>query len=492
MTIAFTQIVERAVPEVQFEINLRGGGGLPDSQELKDIWIVAERVAAGTSAADEVRDTPFGSEGEAVTWFGEGSPGAHMASAVYNFRGSDGKDPMTPKSKVWGVALGPPAGMPVAATLAVTFAGNASAAGTFELLIGGHLVKVGIESGDTPTIAGDKLVTAFNALPRHKRPPFAAVNAVGAVTFTCSVAGAHGNTCGFSVLTSPDITMTCTAATPFPVNGTLYPTLTTALANALAQTTALIVTPWGADNTTMEGLLDHANAKAAAGSELPCRVICSRNDTAGALATAAAAIDTDDGERFMMVGTRGAVAWAGHIAAWAAAIDASEPHSARSLNGVSMPDFYPPVVASRFTRSEEDTLLKAGVSPVGYRAGTMRLTRAVAIRTSFGVLDWATMNNWDYCRAYLSERAVATWVRMSLVEDDQLATTAMHVTSTGGVRAAFYSWLKDLEANGNLVDVDAYWEQSRYELDGGTLSLAIPGEMLPQWHQTYGRLDATV
>ncbi len=52
--ITFTEIVDSAFPDVQFEINLRGGVDLPNMQELKDIWVVAERVAAGTSAAKAV------------------------------------------------------------------------------------------------------------------------------------------------------------------------------------------------------------------------------------------------------------------------------------------------------------------------------------------------------------------------------------------------------------------------------------------------------
>jgi len=66
MTITFTEIVDSEFPDVQFEINIRGGVDLPNMQALKDVWIVAERVAAGTSVANEVRSTAFGSESEAL------------------------------------------------------------------------------------------------------------------------------------------------------------------------------------------------------------------------------------------------------------------------------------------------------------------------------------------------------------------------------------------------------------------------------------------
>jgi phage tail sheath gpL-like len=493
MSITFTQIVERDIPEIQFEINLRGGNALPNQQAYKDIYVFAERVTAGTSAANEVRTVPFGGEAEARAWFGEGSAGAFMASCVYNYRGSDGRDSMSPKSQVYGVAVAESAG--VAATLVITFATTATGSGTFELLIGGHLVKVGVATDDTPTIAGDKLVAAFNALPNYQRIPFTPVNAVGAVTFTATSKGAHFNTFGFSVLTSPaGIGMTCTAASAYPVNGTLYPTLTTALANMLAVRTPLIVCPWGADNTTMELLVTHAETKAAAGSELPCRVMCAVNDSVSNLVTAADNLDDDDGQRICMVGTRGLVAGSSQVAAEVAAADASEPHLARSLNGVSLPNIYPPTAANRFTKAETNTLTAAGVTALWIPPGDteVRIVRAVSIRTDFGPMDWATMIDLDYCRGTISARISAKYVRMSIVESTLLKTTAAHVTTPQAVRAEIYSCLKDLEAEGNLYDVDTYWGNSSYGLVDGRLRLQLPAEMVPQWHQTYGRIDATV
>ena len=492
MTITFTEIVDSEFPDVQFEINIRGGVDLPNMQALKDVWIVAERVAAGTSVANEVRSTAFGSESEALAWFGATSSGAHMASYVYNFLGSIG----APKSKVWGIALAESAG--VAATGTFTITNNATAAGTMKIEVGGHEVAIGVAAGDTPTVMGDEVVRVWNALPHYGKCPVVPVNAAGTITWTATGKGAHYNSIATVVTQDPGVTTTFVWTAATLVNGTLYPLITTALTAAAAAPTALMVCPWGEDVAaapagTIESLITHINVKAAAGSEIPSKLICAYDDaTLANIVTAADNYDDDDGQRILMVGTRSSPVWNGEIAATMAACDAAEPHVARSLDHGTMPDMKPVTTANNWTKSEMDTLLVGGVTPLYVSGGLVKVARAVSIRTAYGVMDWAIMTALDYWRSYLSAGISAACDRMSIIEAANIKTTALHVTTPEKVVSLAYKYSKDVEAEGVIQDVDTYWESMTWSLTGDTLQMQIPGAMLQQWHKTQARLDAEV
>jgi hypothetical protein len=137
MTITFYEATADGVPGCQIEIKLNAAGGLVNANDYRNTSIMAERVAAGTSAANEVASVPFASESDAIAWFGANSPGAMMASYIYNHR-----EPEIKKAKcdIYGIAIAESAG--VARICLQTFVTSASAAGDWIFEVGQRIPPV--------------------------------------------------------------------------------------------------------------------------------------------------------------------------------------------------------------------------------------------------------------------------------------------------------------------------------------------------------------
>jgi phage tail sheath gpL-like len=488
MTISYSEATGGPVPKVEIEIQLRGTGALPTASDYRDIWILAERVAAGTSTANEVRSTPFGSVTEAIAWFGATSAGANMAAQVFNFR-----EPTTGKSKgqVYGAAVAESGG--VAATQTLVWAINASADGVWIVEIGGHPVSVSVSSGDTPTQQGDAFVLAYNALSEHQKPPVTVANVAGTVTLTATGKGASWNTIGIEVTQDPDITTTLTPGGALMAGGTLYPSLTTVLAAMAPVRTPVIVTPWNEYAAAAAGVngavKDHVIAKSAAPNQLGSTAVSASIDTTANLATDADNLDVTDGERYNIVGVNDCTTWVGEIAAKFAALNSSEPHLARSVDGLQMVGVDTPSVSNNFTEAQLVTLLNGGITPLQVPSGgdTLQVVRAVSIRQDFGVLDWATMTVLDFIRDDLQTTLQTAYSRASIIEDtEELPAGAGHVTQPKTVRSSIKRRLKVREDDGYLTRVDELWDDVETDLDTdtGQLDLAIPLDMVKQWHNT--------
>jgi phage tail sheath gpL-like len=491
MAITFYQATGGPQPKIECELYLQDSGGLPSQLAAKDIYVFGE-FKSGTAADGSVTTLPFGSVAEALAFFGLKSFGGHMAASIFNYRNSITGQP---KGSVYGIAVAEPGGG-TAATVNLTFATAASAAGTWQFLIGGHLVSLTVASGDAAADQATALIAVFEALQVHEKPPMTASSGgAGIVTFTAWNKGVTGNTIAVSTYKDPGVTTTASWASAAPVNGAGNPTLTTALAAALPVKTPVIVCPWD-DNTTLELIVDHANAKAAAGPQLACAVIVADIDSASNLATAAGNLDDDDGQRVLYAGVAGGVNWQGEQAALVAATYASEPNLGRSLNGLSVPGLWPPAVASRFTSAQITTLLNNGVTPLYVPVGSdyVCISRAVTIRTNLGVMDFARLPVADYVRDYIVAKMAATYPRCSIIDDDLIETTAEYVVGKTAVKNSIYGWFKEIEETGMIYNVDTNWASVALELDTttGTISFEIPESMMPQNHNTKIRLDVAV
>ena len=90
---------------------------------------------------------------------------------------------------MWWVPI-PEPGTPTAATGTIIFATDATSGGTYFFSIGGDVVPVNIANEDTPTEAGDKLVTAITA---NLNGLVTSANVTGTVTCTAKTSGVNGN-----------------------------------------------------------------------------------------------------------------------------------------------------------------------------------------------------------------------------------------------------------------------------------------------------------
>jgi phage tail sheath gpL-like len=365
MTISFTEAVGGPVPGTEIEINLQGLGGLPSGDNIRNILVLSERVAAGTSTADEVRSTPFADADEASAWFGAGSPGAHQCAYIFDYRNSEsGK----PKCAVYGAAVAElPGG--TAAVQDLTFATAASAAGVWVFSVGGFQFSVTVSSGDTAIEQATATVAAWEALAEKDSVPITAANGGGAnpiVTWTANTKGAHYNNIGLETITDPGITTTATwenttmgGGVPGTPGAGVAPTLTTVIANLASFTGAgQIVIPWMEDGNAAaqsfevvaaEALIDHINDRADATNMQPTSLIMGYKTTAANFATimAAAPFAAEDDQRVSLAAhpysaVKGAGAWDGELSAQFAAMRASETHMARSFDGLKFPQCHVP------------------------------------------------------------------------------------------------------------------------------------------------------
>jgi phage tail sheath gpL-like len=204
-----------------------------------------------------------------------------------------------------------------------------------------------------------------------------------------------------------------------------------------------------------------------------------------------------DGQRYNIVGVNDSYTWVGEIAAKFAALNSSEPHLARSVDGLKMVGVDTPSVSNNFTEAQLVTLLNGGVTPLYVPQGgdTLQVARAVSIRQDYGVLDWALMTVLDYVRDDLQSTLQAAYSRASIIPDDQeLPSGAGHVTQPSIVKASIKRRLKIHEDDGYLTDVEDLWDSVDVDLDTdtGQLDLAIPVEMVKQWHNTRIKLEQEV
>lgn len=512
MTITFTEAAGGPVPAVEIEINLQGAGGLPSGDEIRNIIVVAERVAAGTSSANAVNSTPFADADAAQTWFGAGSPGDCMCQQIFAYRNSKTG---AAKAQVYGAAIAEKA-TGTAANQTLTFATNASGNGTWIFSVGGHQVSVTVSTGDTPTLQAAALEAAWDALSWANKPPIEIGVAAGVATFTCSVKGTHINNVALETIQDPGIATTATwGGTTMGAGATagagpqLVADYATLIANLASFTDAgQYVIPWAEagnaaaksfDDDAAETWIDHVNDRGDATNMVPATLIMAYKDTAANIVAAVTGFDSDDSERVNLLGhpysaTGGSGTWEGELAAQFAAMRASEQHFARSLDGLAFRNLQAPNASDNWTHAEQKTLIEGGVSPAYLPKGSsdVSLVRCIMARTGFGVVDGTIMDSLDYVRESCEAKLLASIDRFSIVDDDEEPPPVEHITQPAAIKALLRGVFVDLQNAGYITNLADNWDNVVVNLSGNTIQLSIPTDIVPQLHNIQVRLDATV
>jgi phage tail sheath gpL-like len=515
-TITFTEASGGPVPAVEIEINLQGAGGLPSGEQIRSIMVVAERVAAGTLAADTLSSTAFADADAAIAAFGANSPGAHMCAAIFDYNNSQ-TGSGRPKCEVWGGAVAEKA-TGTAAVQTLTFAaGPATSAGTWIFSIGGKQLSVNVAVGDVIADMKTAVIAAWDALAQKDRCPVLMTDGGGGVvTITASVKGTHLNNIGLETIQDPNcgITDAFSGTTMGAAGGTpgAGPHATADFDNIIAALGSFydagqIVIPWTeAGNaagqvfnpTAPDDFRDHVISMGDATNMVPSSLRMAYKSTTTILNAAVAALDTDDCERVSLVGapystTGGSGSWEGEIAARYAAMRATQTHLGRSFNGLYFKEVETPNAADNWTKTEQKTLIEGGVSPVAVPVGgdTITMVRDVACRTNFGVLDTNVMDVLDYIREDFRAALVAE-PRLSIVDDDAEKPPVDFITSPRQIRGLLRSRADLLEQAGYMTNVETNWPNVVTNLSGSTLQLSIPVSLIPALHNIMVRLDAAV
>lgn len=427
-------------------------------QMLSGAAAVAGRVYRITRPAD------------AVGLFGAGSVGAAMASA---FRQANGT------SDLYAIALADN-GAGVQQTFTVTITGAATVAGTLALYIAGTRVPVAVATTDTVTQVATAIVAAVAA---RADLPVTATNSAGVVTLTAKHKGEVGGEIDVRLnyrideFTPPGLGVAIAAGTA----GSGNPLLATALTAVAAEWYTDLVIPW-TDATSLAALTADLARRFTALGRLDAHAWMGWRGAFSGLTTKGGTVNSP----FMTaIGAKLApqpgYVWAAALAGVAAFHLANDP--ARQLRGLVLPGLMAPAGADQFIDTEQDLLLRAGVSTwtatvdqgvvlsrviTGYRVTTLGTPDTAWLDVTMPKTlsriryDWATHISLTYPRA-------------KLADDDALAAeygrdvvTPRRMLATWAARCRLYgrlAWIEDVE--GTLAA--SYFrrpESDRNRLDG--------------------------
>ncbi len=343
--------------------------------------LLVGQMLTGLAAAGSLQRIT--SRAQATALFGSGSSIEQMVHAFIDANGT---------TELSAIGLGAPSGSPGTATGTFAISGTATAAGTLTAYIAGKRVAVGVAVGATASIVGGLLATAIGAVTGM---PVTAANSTGTVTVTARHPGAIGNGIDLRMnyqdgdATPAGLAVTVTAM----ASGTLVPDVAAALASVAAEAFTDIALAWS-DSTTLGTLTTELARRYNAMAGLDAHAYAGIAGAHGALLTAGAALNSP---HLSPIGANAsptpAWIWAASLCGRAAFHLANDP--ARQLRGITLPGVLPPAPAARFTPTEQDQLLRDGISTWDALAdGTVSLSRVITSyqTTSTGVADVAWLD----------------------------------------------------------------------------------------------------
>jgi phage tail sheath gpL-like len=354
--------------------------------------IIGQKMAAGTLAALTLTDV-F-SDVEAAIACGYGSQVHRMVRAALV---------ANPYANISVVAVDDLGGGTFA-SFPVTVAGVPTAAGAFGLALNDTLVQVNVSTTDTATTVAAAFVAAITALPNL---PFTAANALGVLTVTAKNKGTVANS---HKVTASGAVAGMTFVAVAPVAGATDPDITAALTSAFLGGHDQVVVPYvDAPNLTvlrahLDNVGNYAEKRWALG------FIASTGTLAQAITLSALNNHGWMNHAWCRKSTTAPMELA---AAYAATIAATEdpamPFDYAAVSGIA-----PPLVADRTSRTEEESALYNGVTPLNVGPGeVVQIVRAVTtyVLNSAGVadpslLDITTPRTLKYvARAFVEDRA---------------------------------------------------------------------------------------
>ena len=373
---------------------------------IQRMLIIAQRLASG--AVDALVPTKIFSDAEAASAFGAGSPAHLMTRAAIK---------ANPYLDLTVCALND-ATTAVAATGAVTITGAAASSGSLVVYVGAQRIEVGIAATNT---AADIAALLNAELGKNPDLPVVATVTDGVVTLTAKNKGALGNGIGVSAsITASGTTATVTAMS----GGAVDPVLADALAAVVGEQYHIYAAPYN-DATSYADLKVQLDLVSGPMEQRPSVAVMGFVGGLASATTLGAALNHG---RICLPYLRYTAAspaqsLACEIASAFAAVMAFEEDPARPLNTLALAGVAPPAVADRLSRTEQESCLYNGVTPleVSPDGGSVQIVRAVStyVQDAQGVadislLDITTIRTLDYVRKACRERIALRFPREKL------------------------------------------------------------------------------
>lgn len=369
--------------------------------------IIGQRLSGGT-VAQKVPTQVF-SDAEAAKYFGEGSIAHLMVRAAIN---------AYPYVPVTVCALDDSASAPVARAETLTLTGPATSSGSILVYVGNVAIEVGITSGDTAVQVATAIKAALDA--GYPDLPFSFSQGTNpndhVLTFTAKNKGTVANQVDFScTITAAGIAGVFAQTTP----GSVDPDIDDALDACFAEDYTLYAVAFD-DATGLGKLQDHLDLISGPLEQRPAVGVFGYD---GVLATISTLCGTTLNSGRISCGyLRGTRSPGYELAAAYAAVIASEEDPARPLNTLELKKIHAPAVADRLSRTEQESLLYNGVTPL--EVGPSEAARVVRAITTYvtdaqgiddiSLLDLTTIRTLDYVRKAVRERIALRFPREKL------------------------------------------------------------------------------
>ncbi|HOX49885.1 MAG TPA: phage tail sheath subtilisin-like domain-containing protein [Fibrobacteria bacterium] len=447
--------------------NTSGASGL--GMYSQRLLIVAQMLATGTQAA--LAPAQAFSSAEAATLWGAGSVAHQMVEAV--IATNRGLAPF-----VVGIS---DAGASVAATGSFQFAGTATASETLSFFIAGKRVDLGVQAGDIASTLATRLTAAIQA---RTELPLSAASATVFANLTAKNKGTCGNQIPLSVVGSvAGITTTVNAM----ANGATDPDIQAAL-DAVTPSQFHVVALQFADSTSLGKVQTYLDLVSSGVELRPGRAFAAITGAAKNIATLVTLANGLNHERDHISYLPGSPTAPWVIAACVAGVVASQSDPAMPFSGRVLGSVVAPPVALGLTRSEQETLMVNGVTPLeSDPAGNVSIVRLVTTRTTTNgsqdlvLLDTNPIAILDYFR-----QEVRAMYRRKYGESKLNPLTMVSVRQDAiGVAMD----LEDLEILQKVEECKNLFVLEADPNVSGRILMKIPVPWVPGLHQAFAEFD---
>ncbi len=316
---------------------------------------------AGTATAETAAQ--IFSDGGAATAYGMGSLTHLMAKAAMQ---------RNPYLDLTAVSLDD-AGAGVASSATLTVTNTATAAGALRFYVGDQYVDVAIASGATTTTVARDLA---NAIATKGDLPVTVSNTAAVLTLTAKNKGTIGNDIGLGYQVTAGIGTTVTVSAMS--GGATDPAIQDALDAVYSTRYNLVVSPYN-NQTALGTLKTHVEEVSNAVEQRGTIGIYATTGTLSAATTLASQVNSIRIAGAFLRYTAGTTqkqtpSW--QLASMTAAGIAADPDVSGPVKHLALAKAAAPTGADRLSRTEQETLLTAGVSPIEVGPGeTSRLVR---------------------------------------------------------------------------------------------------------------------
>ncbi len=429
---------------------------------------------------------------QARSAFGAGSQLSEMLAAWFTNNRS---------TEVWAIAVAD-AGGAVAEVRTLTVGGTVTAAGVLAVYFGGHRVAIAVASGEASATTATNLNAAIAADPDV---PFTATVLGAVVTITAKNAGTLGSDISVGVNFAPNES--------FPPGLTLAQAVTTPGAGVVSYSTSalfgLIANDWfdilsvGANDATnltyvTNELRDRWHPERAIEGTVYTGFF---GDLADSLAQGALLNSEFSGQMPAKNAPQPPWVWGAALAAQVAIEAARDP--ARGFRTVPLLGIMPPASADRFMHTEQEQLLKAGMSTYRVTAdgqvqidrliSNYRLTAAGAPDTTYLALN--TVLTTAYMRYDWRTSWEAKYPRHKVADDNTAFAPGQPIVTPERGKAEAAVWGRKMESAGLLERFDDFIAGvvcQRNANDPTRLDFLLPVNLVNQLEVVGTRLEFTV